>query len=225
MAETILEQTTQRSTETRKGHQEHHRGYDIVSVSDAGREENTVPAARAEETTSLHTGISALNFRLCDADKTVRLFLSTFLIVLTTGYSVGLLFVEHTTSFSSQGVQEQMLGNGAKEEAKEIKYAKSTHEMYVFIHNHMLSLALVFFAIGSIFYFSSIVSAGVKRFLMVEPLLAVVTTFGGIALVRFVSPVFSWLVLISGMSLFLCYFVMAFLIMKELWFSERLTPS
>lgn len=161
-----------------------------------------------------------MNFRLRDADKTLRLFLSTFILVLTLGYGVGLFFVEHSTSFSSRGIQEQMLGNGDSGDAHEIRYAKSGHEMYVFIHNHVLSLALIFFVMGSMFYFSSIVSDRVKRFLMVEPLIAVATTFGGIALVRFASPLFSLLVLVSGVSLFICYFTMVILIMKELWFSQ-----
>jgi len=161
-----------------------------------------------------------LNFKLRNADKTLRLFLTTFIVVLTVGYGVGLAFVEHSTSFSSQGIQEQLVGNGHLEDVEEIKYAKSVHEMYVFIHNHVLSLSLVFFAVGSIFYFSSIVSERLKRFLMVEPLAAVVTTFGGIALVRFVSPFYSWLVLASGLSLFVCYFAMVILIAKELWFTK-----
>jgi ABC-type polysaccharide/polyol phosphate export permease len=89
--------------------------------------------------------------------------------------------------------------------------------MYTLIHNHILSLAMVFFALGGIFYFSSIVSKRMKLFLLVEPLLAVVTTFGGIALVRSVHPAFSWLVMISGISMVLCFATMTGLILYELW--------
>ncbi|MEK9136834.1 MAG: hypothetical protein AAB393_06895 [Bacteroidota bacterium] len=178
-------------------------------------------ALRAESKAAADDRAGPVNFRLKDADATLRLFLSTFIIVLTIGYSVGLFFVEHTTALSSRGIQEQMLGNGDSDGAQEIRYAKSTHEMYVFIHNHVLSLALAFFVVGAIFYFSSLVSERMKRLLVVEPLVAVVTTFGGIALVRFVSPGFSWLVLVSGISLFLSYFAMVFLILKELWFTKR----
>lgn len=159
-----------------------------------------------------------MTFRLRDADTTLRLFITTFLVVLTMGYLIGLFFVEHTSSMSSVGIQEQF--RGTAENAAEIKYEKSVNEMYVFLHNHILSLSLVFLSLGGIFYFSSIVSEGVKRFLMVEPLIAIVTTFGGIALVRFVSPMLSWLVMISGASLFICYVVMVFLILKELWSQE-----
>jgi hypothetical protein len=159
-----------------------------------------------------------MNLRLRDADTTLRLFLTTFIVVLTTGYAIGLFFVEHTSSMSSIGIQEQF--RGTPESVAEIRYEKSVTEMYVFLHNHILSLSLVFLALGSIFYFSSIVSEGVKRFLMVEPFLAIVTTFGGIALVRFASPVLSWLVMLSGASLFICYGAMVFLILKELWFPK-----
>ena len=157
-------------------------------------------------------------FRLRDADATLRLFLTTFIIVLSLGYAVGLAFVEQRTSVSSTGVQEQFLGSSDFDAAQDIKYAKSINEMYIFIHNHVLSLSLVFFAVGGVFYFSSIVSDRTKRILIIEPLIAIVTTFGGIALVRFVSPYFSWLVLASGISLFLCYGIMVMLVMKELWF-------
>ena len=159
-----------------------------------------------------------MTFRLRDADTTLRLFLTAFLVVLSIGYAIGLFFVEHTTSLSSQGIQEQFLGSANLETIQEMQYAKSANEMYVFLHNHILSLSLVFFALGGIFYFSSLVSDGVKKFLIVEPFIAVVTTFGGIVLIRFVSPLFSWLVLLSGVSLFVCYCVMGYLILRELWF-------
>ncbi|MBM2839564.1 MAG: hypothetical protein HW412_92 [Bacteroidetes bacterium] len=162
-----------------------------------------------------------MTFRLREANATLRLFLTSFIAVMSVGYLIGLFFVEHTTSLSSQGIQEQFLGSSNLETIQEMQYAKSANEMYVFLHNHILSLSLVFFALGGIFYFSSLVSDGVKKFLIVEPFIAMVTTFGGITLIRFVSPLFSWLVLVSGVSLFVCYCVMGYLILRELWFPEQ----
>jgi len=75
----------------------------------------------------------------------------------------------------------------------------------------------VFFCLGSIFFFSSLVSDRLKRFLLIEPLIAIVTTFGGIVLVRFVAKEFAWVVLISGVSLGLCYLAMIAIILYELW--------
>jgi len=148
----------------------------------------------------------------------MKLFLTAFIVVLSTGYGIGLAFVEHTTSLSTPGVEQQFLGSIDPERMEEMRYPKSVNEMYVFIHNHVLALSLIFFCVGAIFYFSSTVPESVKRFLLIEPMAAIVTTFGGIALVRFVSPHFSWLVVISGGSLLVCYAAIVYLVMKELWF-------
>jgi hypothetical protein len=56
---------------------------------------------------------------------------------------------------------------------------------------------------------------------MVEPLAAVATTFGGIWLMRFVSPLFSYLVLLSGLTMGLCYLAMVALLLAELLFGKR----
>jgi hypothetical protein len=156
-----------------------------------------------------------MSFRLRDADITLKLFITAFLVVLTIGYAIGLFFVEHQTSFTPRGVQEQFLGND--ESAQEIRYAKSANEMFVFMHNHILSMALVFLALSGIFYFTS-TSGKLKRFLMLEPFLAILTTFGGIALVRYSSDAWSWLVILSGVSLFASYVVMVGMILWDLWF-------
>ncbi len=158
-----------------------------------------------------------MKFRLRDADSALRTFITAFLVVLTAGYAVGLLFVEHTTSLTASGIEQQFLGTPESMRMEELRYAKSAHEMFVFLHNHILSLALMFFALGSIFFFSSVTSPRWKVFLMVEPFGAIITTFGGMILVRYVSPLYTWLVLLSGISLACCYTVMMLLILWELW--------
>ena len=158
-----------------------------------------------------------LAWRLRDADRTLRLFITGFLLVLTVGYTIGLLFVDHTTSGSTRGLSEEFRGTPENSGAAELKYAKSADEMYIFLHNHILSLSLVFFAVGAIFYFHSIRSGLIKDLLIAEPFAAIVTTFGGIWLMRFVSEYFSWLVLLSGISMVGCYVSMVVLILKELW--------
>lgn len=162
-----------------------------------------------------------LTWRLKDADNTLRLFITMFLFVLTVGYSIGLLFVEHTTQGTPKGLSEEYRGTPETVDAVELKYEKSAGEMYVFLHNHILSLAIVFFIVGVLFYFSSEVSDRIKKFLIVEPFVALVTTFGGIWLVRMVSEHFSWFVFVSGISMVGCYFVTVGLVLKELWFRRK----
>ncbi len=160
-----------------------------------------------------------IQWRLKNADKSLRFFLTAFLFVLTIGYSIGLFFVEHKSSGSPSGLVEEYRGTPEGIEAAELKYEKSADEMYIFLHNHILSLSFVFFAIGGLFYFSSIKESW-KTLLMVEPLIAIITTFGGIWAMRFVSEHFVWLVIISGTSMVGCYFVMVGLMLKELWNHE-----
>ncbi len=160
---------------------------------------------------------SAVSWRLRDVDRTMRLFLTAFLLVLTVGYTIGLFFVDHTTSGTTQGLSEHFRGTPENSESAELKYAKSADEMYIFLHNHILSLSLVFAAIGAIFYFHSMPPGLLKDFLIVEPFVAIITTFGGIWMMRFVSEYFSWLVLASGISMVGCYIVMVALVLKELW--------
>jgi hypothetical protein len=154
--------------------------------------------------------------RLGEVRGALRLFLSAFMIVLTFGYATGLLFVDHLTSASPSGIAEQYRGSPENAGNQELKYAKSEDEMFIFLHNHILSLSLVFFAVGGIFYFTSVGNRW-KTFLIVEPFLALLTTFGGIWLTRYVSEYFSWLTLVSGILMAGSYLAMTGIALKELW--------
>lgn len=160
------------------------------------------------------------SFRLRDADPTLRLFLTAFLLVLTAGYVTGLLFVGRETGGTADGFAAQFLGtpDGG---GTELRFEKSPREMFVFLHNHLLALSLVFFALGGIFRFSSLVSPFWKGLLMVEPMLALLTTFGGIAAMRFLDPEFRWLVILSGASVHIGFAAMTVLILAELWGTRR----
>jgi hypothetical protein len=159
--------------------------------------------------------------RLRDADPAFRLLITAFLLVLTSGYAVGIAFVGHTTGGGPKGITEQYRGTPEAEGAAELKYEKTPDEMYTLLHNHILSLSLVLFAVGGIFSFSSLAGPKLKAFLILEPFCAIATTFGGLWLVRFVAPGFGWLVLVSGISMGVCYFLMVVLILWELWRSPR----
>jgi hypothetical protein len=162
-----------------------------------------------------------MTYRLRDADTGLRWMITLFLVVLSSGYAVGLMFVEHTTAMSAPGVREQFLGTPAELRPAEVKYARSPGEMFTFIHNHVFSMAMLFFVLALLVHGTHVFSPGWKRFLMIEPFIAIATTFGGIALVRYVSPLFSWLVILSGVSLALVYALSIYAIMAEVWGHAR----
>ena len=158
-------------------------------------------------------------WKLRDADRTLRLFITAFLLTVTAGYTIGFIFVDHTTSATPAGISGEFRGDEGTASAPtgEMKFEKSPREMYTFLHNHVFSLGILFFCVGAVFYGASMPER-LKRFLLVEPFLAIATTFGGVWLTRFVAPAFSWLVILSGVSMIACYAVMFTVIMKDLWF-------
>lgn len=162
-----------------------------------------------------------MTYRLREAERGVRWMITLFLAVLSSGYAVGLLFVERTTAMSAPGVEAQFLGTPEGGEQAEVRYAKSPGEMFTFIHNHVFSMAIMFFVLGVLLHGTSVLPPGWTMFLMTEPFAAIATTFGGIALVRYVSPLFTWLVLLSGISLACVYLAGICVIMVEMWGRPR----
>lgn len=108
-----------------------------------------------------------------------RRLILAFALVLSIGFMSGLLFVSETTSGSPQGIQEQYLGNEDDEKASVMKFKKSEREMLTLIHNHVLSMALIFFLVGALLGICKL-DRKWKLFLMLEPFLSVILTFGGL---------------------------------------------
>ena len=111
--------------------------------------------------------------------KNIKLFIAAFIIVLSIGYITGLMFVSETDSTSPDGIEENYLGNEEDEEAKVMKFEKSDREMLTTLHSHILSMSFIFFLLGSILAITSIPKK-LKSFLMIEPFISILLTFGGI---------------------------------------------
>lgn len=89
-----------------------------------------------------------------------------------------------------------------------MKFEKSTAEMLNITHTHILSMAS-FFAIGAtIFAFSTTLSSRWKSILVVEPFIAILTSFAAMLLMWRVHPAFTYLLMVSSVSMALCFYVM-----------------
>lgn len=145
----------------------------------------------------------------------VLLFLVVFNI--TAGVAVGLYYVANTTHLSPAGTSEHFSGSSIEDEFDiPEKYPKPVSELLTTTHNHIISMTFIFLVIGAIFYFNSTITGPWKIFLIAEPFFSILTTFGGIWLIRFVHPCFAYLVIPSGILLYTCYFVMAGVLFFEL---------
>ncbi|PLX33262.1 MAG: hypothetical protein C0600_00805 [Ignavibacteria bacterium] len=143
-----------------------------------------------------------------------RLF-AAFLIVAATGYTLGVFFVDHTTNATPAGITERYIGSEASgvdidalPPDREIQYEKSPAEMLNVTHTHLISLALLFLAVGGIFAFTSNIHQWLKSFLIIEPFLSIIATFGGIWLLRYHSPSWSILIAVSGTLMTICFYAM-----------------
>ena len=97
------------------------------------------------------------------------------------------------------------------EDAEEMHFKKSEQEILTLIHNHILSLSLIFFVLGSLLYMTS-VSDKLTYFLIYEPLVSLVLTFGGIYLLWKGVIWFKYIIMLSGMAMVLSILAMSALL-------------
>jgi len=147
---------------------------------------------------------------LYNFDSTLRYFLGVYLIILTIGIFIGLIFVRENTGMSSEGVIERFNGTEEVDELSfEQEYPISVHELLMTTHNHIIGFSFIFLSIGSIFYFNSLIKGFWKKFLMIEPLFSTLITFGSIWGIRFINEYFIALMIISAVVMYASYFIMA----------------
>ncbi len=127
----------------------------------------------------------------------VKWFIAAFVIVLSVGFFTGLLFVSHAESVYPDGIEENYLGNENMEPVVIMKFKKSEREMLTTIHTHILSMSFIFFLLGGLIAITSL-SNKLKAFLIIEPFLSILLTFGGIYLMWKGILWMKYVVMISG---------------------------
>jgi hypothetical protein len=139
----------------------------------------------------------AFSGSLASFPKEIKLLIGIFLVVLSIGFISALQFVNLTTEASPKGIQENYLGNEEDLEAEEMKFAKNEKQLLSILHTHILSMAVIFFIL-SLLVASADIHYGLKKFLMVEPLLSVLFTFGGIYILWKGILWMKYVVMVSG---------------------------
>lgn len=145
----------------------------------------------------------------------VKKFIAAFVIVLSVGYFTGLTFVRQTESVSPIGLEENYLGNEEVEDATVMKFKKGEREMLTILHTHILSISFIFFLLGGLVAITSIPSK-LKAFLMIEPFVSILLTFGGIYFMWKGVLWMKWIVIISGTLMTLVYVLAAGAVLMQL---------
>ena len=152
--------------------------------------------------------------------KEIKLLIGAFIIVLSIGFYSGLLFVGETSSADPHGIEEQYLGNENDENATIMKFKKSDKEMLTLVHNHILSMSIIFFLIGLILSTTQL-SKKLKLFLMIEPFISVILTFGGIYLLWKGIIWMKFIVMFSGTLMTLTFLVSTLIIIVQLFRKQQ----
>ena len=152
--------------------------------------------------------------------RELKLLIGVFTIVLSIGFYTGLLFIGETSTINPSGIEEQYLGNEADEEAVVMKFKKSKKQMLTLVHNHVLSMSIIFFLLGLILLVTKL-NNRLKLFLMIEPFLSVVLTFGGLYFMWTGLLWMKYIVIISGTLMVFSYTLSIFIIFKQLLFNKN----
>ena len=155
--------------------------------------------------------------RLYELPRKLKLLCFLTVFNITVGLGVGLYYVGYTTQYSPSGTSEHFAGSKVSDDFDiPDKYPKPFSELLNTTHTHVISMTFIFLITGGIFFFNSLITGSIKTFLIVEPFISIIVTFGGIWLVRFIHPGFAYLVILSGILMYLSFFIMASTIFYEL---------
>jgi hypothetical protein len=152
--------------------------------------------------------------------KEIKALIAVFLVILSIGFYSGLTFVNETTASNPQGIESHYNGNEADENVTVMQFKKSKREILTLVHNHILSLSIIFFILSLILSTTSI-NKNIKCFLMFEPFLSVLLTFGGIYLLWLDINWMKYVIMISGMLMTLSFTISVFIITFELLKNTR----
>ena len=156
-----------------------------------------------------------LNGRIETFPKELRLLIVAFLIVLSVGFYTGLLFVNETSSGNPDGIEEQYLGNEEDLDAKVMKFKKNEQQMLTLVHGHILSMSIIFFLTGLILVTTRL-NYKFKLFLLIEPFVSIILTFGGIYFLWKGMLWVKYVVMFSGLLMTLSYTLAVLIILKQL---------
>ena len=149
------------------------------------------------------------NFYLKDLEQELKYLLSSFLILMTIGITIGLAYVYTTTSMSTVGVTEQFNGSkiGNPSDIPE-KFPKPIENMILTTHDHILTFSIISLLIGLIFYLNSTITGITKTIIIIEPFISTIIMFSSLWIMKYFLASFVYLMILSSFLTYLCWYLM-----------------
>ncbi len=161
------------------------------------------------------------DIQLHKLEKGLRCFLAIFLIVLSVGVSLGLIYVCTTTQINPHGTIEHYAGSKTDEFDIPEKYPKSFETMLLTTHTHIISFAVIFILLGGLFYYNSVIRGTWKFVIIIEPLIATLVTFGSLWGIRYCHSAFAYLTILSGTLMYLSFYIMSAILIYDLIIKDQ----
>lgn len=142
-------------------------------------------------------------------------------VVQAVGYTTSLVFVWYTTGLGPGGMAARYRGSDPALTDTAMNFPKSFAEMLTITHTHLLSMAAIFALSGLCLALCARPSERWRRWLIVEPFVALLTSFSAMWLMRYVDPRFSWLLALSSGSMAVVFYIQTWWILRELGLREQ----
>jgi len=160
-----------------------------------------------------------LHGRIHHFPKELKLTILAFIVTLSVGFYSSIRYVDNTTNIQATGIETQYLGNESDGTARVMKFRKSKQEMLSILHSHILSLSVIFFLLALILSTTSLPIRW-KYFLMLEPFVSIILTFGGIYYLWTGITWLKYLVICSGALMTLSFVLSSAIIFQQVLYRK-----
>ena len=155
-----------------------------------------------------------LNGLIYSLPKEFKNLVVPFILVLSIGYFVSILLVDHTSSLSPTGIEENYLGNESKDPQDIYKFKKTKYQIYNLLHSHIISMSIIFFITGLLLLITDL-NYYFKMFLIIEPFVSILITFGGIYLLWNGVAWMKYVIFISSTIVAIVFLISCYIILLQ----------
>ena len=160
------------------------------------------------------TAVASLSWRRAPSSlRALGLWLTVIQVI---GYTTSLLFIHHTTGMTPPGVAEHYRGSDPAASDAAMQFPKTYSEMLTITHTHLFSMATIFVFSGFALALCERPTEPWRRWLIVEPFVALLISFASMWLMRYVDARFSWLLSLSSAIMAATFYVQSYYVLREL---------
>lgn len=133
------------------------------------------------------------------------------------------MYVWRTTRLVPAGIVDHY--RGSENAAGAMQFPKSFSEMLSITHTHLLAMVMILLLSGVSLALCERLPEGRKRFLIIEPFVALLVSFSAMWLMRYADPRFSILLALSSGIMAVTFYLQCGLVLREIGLSDGPTAQ